>query len=393
MKSWRWKLALFILIVVFIGGLIVFCPTGPYRPVSRRQTLVSEQELIVFLASMQVGRTRWAMKTDVWTFDVTTGELAQWTAFRGFDVSASSFYPPNDGLVFYFDLDEITIMDETGKTKTLSLPRGVISPNRELIAYESKRKPCELIVQEVNSSQIVGRAQPSSCIALITKVAWAPDSTHIAFVDDYYADYLPSKKAILYSVRPDGTKLTQLSPALTGGIYSLAWSPDSQQIAFGQAIETEEGEAQLWVVDITTGEPQTLLPPQRGKWAMYETLAWSPDAQQIAYTVDGMLGVKRADSLGIVNVTTEETSLVVDGTDRDYWYEIDALAWAPGDVPVILAALPEDDLLHCVEIRGSDEHISCSTNLYLIDPESGKLTQLTQRQFWYANSRQLTWWE
>jgi len=399
-----WRL---VLIVVIVGGLILFWPSGPYRPVPQCHTLSAEQDLIVFLADMQIGRTRLGSKTAVWAFDVRTGELTQWDAARGLSIPilgiptgypAAPFYPADNSLIFRHSQDEITVLDENGAVNTLvSRPewkRGVFSPNREFIAYinDDKDFGCELIVQEMTTLKIAGRVLLDNCHITLSHITWAPDSERIAFVNGSSFTFLPSNRAVLYSVRPDGTELTQLSPALIGGIYSLAWSPNSEQIAFSQTLKSEEGQAQLWVVDAAGGEPEALLPPQCGTWVMYEHLAWSPDGQQIAYIVDGMLGVKRADSLGIVTVMTGETAMVIDGTGRDYWYEIDALAWAPGDVPVIIASLPEDELLRCIEIHGSNERIFCSSNLYLVDPETGALTQLTRRQFWGARSKWLTWW-
>lgn len=58
-------------------------------------------------------------------------------------------------------------------------------------------------------------------------LSWSPDGKFIAFT----AGNFSAKK--VYTMNPDGSKLTQLAPRLKfSGIMELAWSADSQQIAF-----------------------------------------------------------------------------------------------------------------------------------------------------------------
>ena len=400
-------------LLMIAGGWLLFCFSDLSYSMPARTSLDFEQPAIIFRAELQTGYAYWCCGAglwgfDLWAFDLQTNTLSRWkplpgaNSFQGeFDwlpfewTPATSFYPAADTLAFRRDnKGAVYLVHRTGLVEQLdAAPEWqhciFFSPDRKLVAYTVKDENYELLIQDVLSLQIVGRVPLDM---YVDQVFWSPDNTHIAFVQGGSFDFSPTDQTTLYVVRADGSALTQLSPALPGGIYSLAWSPDSQHIAFGQAIKTEEGAAQLWIVDSAGGVPEAWLPPQQGQWAMYRDLAWSADGQQIAYVVDGMLGVERAGSLGILDLRTAETTLVIDGTDRDYWYDVTALAWAPGEVPVIVAAVPEDKSLRCVEIGGSDERTACSTNLFLVDPQTGVLTQLTHRQFWYARSDRLTWW-
>jgi Tol biopolymer transport system component len=85
---------------------------------------------------------------------------------------------------------------------------------------------------------------------------WAPDGSRILFrskvdVDDERSQY--------YTVRPDGTGLTQLShfPFTKQRLFSATFSPDGQQIVFAKA--DAKGRGDVWVMNADGSNPHPVL--------------------------------------------------------------------------------------------------------------------------------------
>lgn len=161
--------------------------------------------------------------------------------------------------------------------------------------------------------------------------AWSPDSTRIAFT---VGDSTTAGKSALYSAYPDGTAIGMLVPLgapLTADILQLAWSPDSQYIAYVYDYQVNDN-YQLYVVK-PNGDDITLVsvPDQ----AIYQTIAWAPDSSRVAYMDADRNSVFTAttDAGGSVNVTG--TAQVAGGTVSEY-------LWSPDSTRIAFRANFED---------------------------------------------------
>lgn len=109
-------------------------------------------------------------------------------------------------------------------------------------------------------------------------VAMAPDGRQVAFIafnDDYEADRMESA---VYSVPIDESGRPGEALRLTyepGSYSALAWSPDSDRLAFLSTRGDLEG-AQLFLLDMRGGEPLRLTDPERFEKGV-AAFDWLPD--------------------------------------------------------------------------------------------------------------------
>jgi tricorn protease len=106
--------------------------------------------------------------------------------------------------------------------------------------------------------------------------AWSPDGKSIAYFSDAsgeYQLYIHDQEGI----RPP--KVIDLGPGASF-FYALHWSPDSKHLAFS------DKHLRLWYVDVAGGKPVKIDTGIRGGFGQQTELAWSPDSQWIAYTRD-----------------------------------------------------------------------------------------------------------
>jgi tricorn protease len=106
--------------------------------------------------------------------------------------------------------------------------------------------------------------------------AWSPDGKSIAYFSDASGEYQ------LY-IRDQGgllpPKVIDLGPDASF-FYSLVWSPNSKQLAF------TDKHLRIWYVDAAGGKPVKVDTGLRGGFGPSTQLAWSPDSQWLAYTRD-----------------------------------------------------------------------------------------------------------
>jgi len=113
-----------------------------------------------------------------------------------------------------------------------------------------------------NTCNLTGFASTGSWF---TEIAWSPDGSQIAFVNG----------AHIYTVRPDGTDLRQLTRS--GMAASLSWSPDSRKIAY--VFSSGGTNADVWVINADGSRPYPVTTSQTVK----HYVRWSPDGSLLAY--------------------------------------------------------------------------------------------------------------
>ena len=106
--------------------------------------------------------------------------------------------------------------------------------------------------------------------------SWSPDGKSIAYFSDASGEYQ------LYIRDQDGLaapKVIDLGPN-PSFFYAPHWSPDSKRIAF------TDKHLRIWYVEVAGGKPVKIDTGIRGGFGAATQLAWSPDSQWIAYTRD-----------------------------------------------------------------------------------------------------------
>ncbi|NJL49320.1 MAG: hypothetical protein HC929_20080 [Leptolyngbyaceae cyanobacterium SM2_5_2] len=193
---------------------------------------------------------------------------------------------------------EVFLADSTGQLTALtSVPNQLnsdiyISPDGAQLAYVADQHIYVVGVDGSTPRQVT--QAPGIYGAAGSPLAWSPDSQQLAF---YEGDY-PFQKINLINVNGSNRRL--LTPAENFQIYRshLVWSPDGRYIAtylpFNPPFSNQETVA---LINVNTGEVQTLT--QQG---FYSALSWSPDSQKLAFGWSNQLDEQR---LFLLDVATQ----------------------------------------------------------------------------------------
>jgi TolB protein len=146
----------------------------------------------------------------------------------------------------------------------------------------------------------------------------------------------------IYTIRPDGTGLTDLGHPPGAGSEGAAWSPDSRVIAFGS--HPGDGRWQIWSMNADGSNKRQLTHYAVRPGGEYGAHfgAWSPDGKQIFFSSNHQgnldIYVMNADGSGQTRLTDEPGTQSVE-------------AWLPDDLLLITDSsaggrLPDWKLLH-----------------------------------------------
>ena len=171
---------------------------------------------------------------------------------------------------------------------------------------------------------------------------WSPDGSRIAFVVRQHG------RLTVYTVRPDGSDVTELGDAAS----APAWSPDGSRLAF---IREKEGRLprRLYAMDPDGGNERVLLSLSSDRF-WYNSLSWSPDGSEI------LVGGSRGDSTVPVFVVGAE------GSGRRALASVGALgeaAWSPDGSRIVFHAISQaaiansNVVLHTTARDGSDVRV------------------------------------
>ena len=153
------------------------------------------------------------------------------------------------------------------------------SPDGEEIAYIADGKLTVMRADGTNARELV-----RSVYARAAALAWSPHGSRIAFVG---VQNDPEHANAVFTVRPDGTEMTNLGATLS----VPSWSPDGSRIAF--LIPGDGREVSLYTLDSVGTDPQKVWSlgqtnvrqawslVHTGRW--FDNLSWSPDGSAILY--------------------------------------------------------------------------------------------------------------
>jgi Tol biopolymer transport system component len=150
--------------------------------------------------------------------------------------------------------------------------RPFVSPDGSQVTYVQGGHLYRLAVNAPQPQRLT--TEPGVYGAAGSPLAWSPDSQQIAFFEGRY----PNQR--LNVINADGSNRRLLTPAQDFQIYRsrIYWSPDSSRIAFYQPVDPPyDNREVLQLVTLATGEIRTLSEP-----GFFDALSWSPDGQKLA---------------------------------------------------------------------------------------------------------------
>ena len=163
------------------------------------------------------------------------------------------------------------------------------------------RCPTDIYVMNVDGSNVV-RLTDDPAGEFMPR--WSPDASQIAFVRE--GDLGAGTSEAIYTMRPDGTDVRQVSSGDRGSDFWPSWSPDGSRIVFA-AIRAEDWG--IWVVEADGSNERLIL---GGTGAGYvDNPVWSPDGNLIAfvgnltvddYSPEDALYVMRPDGTGVTPI-------------------------------------------------------------------------------------------
>lgn len=238
--------------------------------------------------------------------------------------------PDGKAVVYWLAYDQHIYIMDTGGGSQQKLTQGftdqrspIWSPSGDQIAYISTRGGwSRLYVMNADGTNIRCLTNHPVYINGLGTLDWSPDAEWLAAVGD------DRGRLAIFVLQPEA-----VSPADACGsverrvdlgdvnVYSLAWSPDGQQMAYSS---NTGGEWAIYVMDTrclnnhdSCTHSQRRLSPVRMNASQH---AWSPDGQYMAYTI----GLNRSPQLWIASLNGEQRP-ITDGR-FSYWSPV----WWPG---------------------------------------------------------------
>lgn len=242
-------------------------------------------------------------RMNLYSYDLNTKETKQHTSFKEFDIKFPSLGPnaivyENAGYIYRFDLmnqtnkkvpitisddfqsgrggllsvsdqisnfeispdgkralfgargDVFTVPVEYGPTRNLTASSGAHdraskwSPNGKWIAFISdKSGEDEIYIVDSMGKEDPRKISSGNDVYIFNGLYWSPDSTKISWVD---------RKLRLRFLDIKTGKITDVATSQFSNRGNMAWSPDSNWLAFDRA--EKEGMGRVWLYSVATGE-------------------------------------------------------------------------------------------------------------------------------------------
>jgi TolB protein len=187
----------------------------------------------------------------------------------------------NDLIVANADGSEWRTVTHSGNSGSISW-----SPDSTRLAFQSAPNafgPTSDYVIDLRTAERT-RITPLRPRGIEGPPAWSPTGNMIAFGSN--------RTGALYTVRPDGTGLRQVTKGLSGGTVDShpSWSPDGRSLAFDRAfsgLTVGCSVTSVYVVSLTSGHAQPLLSdaltPRRPTGRPSFAASWAPSGTRIVY--------------------------------------------------------------------------------------------------------------
>jgi Tol biopolymer transport system component len=159
------------------------------------------------------------------------------------------------------------------------------------------RCPTDIYVMDADGSHVVRLTDDPSGEFM---PVWSPAGDRIAFTRE--GDAATGANESIYTMRPDGSDVRQVSSPDGGRHVWPSWSPEGEQLVFASSDDDWE----IWVVDANGSNPRMILGGSEVGYV--DNPVWSPDGSMIAfignrtvddYSTDDALYVMRPDGSGV----------------------------------------------------------------------------------------------
>jgi Tol biopolymer transport system component len=231
----------------------------------------------------------------------------------GTKIAFASSRDSQKGIIDHFYI--MNLMDNSIEGLVVGKGIASYSPDDRFVAYNSSSPDRPLVnilnIMDMDSDVIVGSFENAFFLS------WSPDSQLISYFS-YGDDYLN-----LYISNLDATNITQIH-TIIGEFQGVSWSPDWTQVAFSIDRKT-------YLLDVKTKNIQPLIDDNLPYW----NPLWSPDGLKILVKtyVEGETYSQSQYRFVLVNVTNGATMLLptpinIDGVANIY-QSISYAAWSP----------------------------------------------------------------
>ncbi len=187
--------------------------------------------------------------------------------------------------------------------------------------------------------------------------AWGPAGDTLYFIQR--ADTQSHIFSININNPKNKTQLTEIS----GTYRFLAVSPNGKKLAFnGWTREQQQQENQVWVLDIDTGEMETVTSiPHFGRTFFFWGISWAPNSKKLAFSLERPGGLEQ---LYLLDLETEEIDILTE-------FNIDFYpVWSPDGQKILFRRWNREfDTMSTIDVE-----TRAITPLFDVDKQTGMWT-------------------